>query len=452
MSKSNVTDMTVGSPIKHLLKFALPLLVGNLFQQLYNMVDSIVVGNYVGLDALAAVGNCSTPCYLAFSLSSGLAIGIGVVVAQYFGARDDQNVRVTIANSFYILIVVSLVVSLTGYFLTPMLFRLLKTPGKVLEYSIVYMRVNFLGIIGIAMYNGVFSILRALGDSRTPLYFLMVASVMNVVLDLIFVLTFHMDVFGVALATVISQVISAILCFFYAYTKVPYFQLRRKELKPNRKIIIISFKTGVPIALQNSIIAISGMVLQGFVNTFGENVMGAFTIVKRIEMIVHQPFTSLGAALTTFTGQNIGARKVNRVKKGFLQATIMALIFSLCLIPVVYLFGKPIAGLFVDKQEVINITYQALRISSLSYFALGMIYVPRSLLNGCGDTKFALVNGSCEVGCRIMFAPIFTSIPQLGYLGLWVTQVATWVTTAMVCVIRYFSGVWKKKGIGEDNQ
>lgn len=447
MRESKLTNMTTGSPIKHIFSFALPLLVGNLFQQFYNMVDSIVVGNYVGPDALAAVGNCGSMNFLAFSLSSGLAIGIGIIVSQFYGAKDEENVRSTIANAFYVLIAAALVVSLVGYFLCPALFRLLKTPDKVIGDSIVYMQTTCLGIIGITLYNGVASILRALGDSKTPLYFLVIACVINVVLDLVFVIVFHMEVFGVALATVIAQMVSAILCLIYAYKKVPYFQLSKKELRPNKRIIARSFKIGVPVALQNSMIAISCMVLQGYVNTFGENVMAAFTIINKIEMIVQQPYGSLGAALTTFSGQNMGAGKIDRVKKGFRQATIVALVFSIILLPVAYLFGEPIVGLFVKKPEVIEIGYRALRITSLCYFGLGMIYIPRSLLNGCGDSGFAMLNGLCEVVCRILYAPIFTKIPQFGFWGLWITTGATWITTAVVCVIRYFSGVWKKKGL-----
>ncbi len=447
MRQNNMTDMTMGSPIKHIIKFALPLLVGNLFQQFYNMVDSIVVGNYVGEDALAAVGNCASMGFLAFSLSSGLAIGIGVIVAQFFGAKDEENVRVTIANSFYVLIAAAVVVSVLVFFFSPALFRLLNTPEKVIGDSILYMQVTCFGIIGITLYNGIASILRALGDSKTPLYFLILASIINVVLDLVFVLCFHWDVFGVAFATVISQMVSAIACLIYAYKKFPYFRLTKKELKPNKTIIKRSFKIGVPIALQNSMIAISCMVLQSYVNSFKETVMASFTIINKIEMIVQQPYGSLGAALTTFSGQNMGAGRPDRVKKGFRQATLIVVVFSICLLPIAYFFGESIVGIFVKRQDVIDISYKALRITSLCYFALGMIYVPRAVLNGCGDTNFAVINGFCEVACRILYAPIFTSIPFLGYWGLWITTGATWITTSLVCVIRYISGVWQRKGL-----
>ena len=449
MNRKNITDMTTGSPARHILKFALPLLLGNLFQQLYNMVDSLVVGNYVGADALAAVGACGSMNFLFFSLSSGLAIGIGIIVAQFFGAGDEDNVRKTIANSIYVLAGAALTVSIIGIVFCPAILRLLQTPADIIGDSITYMRTTCAGIIFIAMYNGIASMLRALGDSKTPLYFLMISSVINVVLDLVFVLNLDLGVLGVALATIIAQAVSAITCIVYAYHRVPYFRLTRQQLTPQPQIIANSFKLGVPIALQNSMIAVSCMVLQGVVNTFGSTIMASYTIIGRIEQIVQQPFSSLGTALTTYCGQNMGAGKTERVKKGFRQATVMVLIFSLCMIPIAYIFGEQIIGAFVKEPEVIAIGKQALRINSLCYFGLGMIYVPRAVLNGCGDTGFAMINGFAEVACRVLYSQILTRIPFLGYWGIWLTTGATWVTTGIVCIIRYMSGVWRRKSLVE---
>ncbi len=447
MNRKNITDMTTGSPAGHIIKFALPLLLGNLFQQLYNMVDSLVVGNFVGADALAAVGTCGSMNFLFFSLSSGLAIGIGVIVAQFFGAGDEQQVRKTIANSIYVLAGAAVLVSIIGFIFCPQILRLLQTPDDIIGDSIIYMRTTCASIVFIAAYNGIASMLRALGDSKTPLYFLMISSVINVVLDLVFVLCFQWDVFGVALATIIAQAISAITCMIFAYYKVPYFRLTKEQLRPEMGIIVNSVKLGVPIALQNSMIAVSCMVLQGVVNTFGETIMASYTIIGRIEQIVQQPFSSLGTALTTYCGQNMGAGKVDRVRKGFRQSILMVLIFSLCMIPIAYIFGEQIIGAFVKEPEVIAIGKQALRINSLCYFGLGMIYAPRAVLNGCGDTGFAMINGFAEVACRVLYSQILTRIPILGFWGIWLTTGATWVTTAVVCVIRYFSGAWRKKSL-----
>jgi putative MATE family efflux protein len=439
----NITDMTTGSTPRHILTFALPLLIGNLFQQLYNMVDSLVVGNFVGANALAAVGNCGSLSFLLFSLSSGLSVGIGILVSQYFGARDEENVRITIANSYYVLGITSVTVTVIGIVFSPGILRMISTPDTIIGDSIVYMRVTSAGMIAIALYNGVSSILRALGDSKTPLYFLIIASIINVVLDLFFVLVLRWNVFGVALATVLSQTAAAAVSLFYAYKKVSYFHLTRKQLRPRKKIIIRSFKLGMPVALQNSMISISCIVLQSVVNTFGETVMAAYTIIGRVEQLVQQPYGSLGMALTTYTGQNIGAVKNERVKAGFRTSTLTALLFSIALIPLCFLTGKLIIGAFVKDSGVIALGVEGLRIDCVFYFALGMIYVARSILNGCGDTGFALFNGMTEVVCRILYSQLFIRIPALGYRGIWITTGATWTTTAVVCVIRYCRGKWK---------
>lgn len=441
----NMTDMTVGSPAGHIIKFALPLLIGNLFQQLYNMVDSLIVGNFVGADALAAVGSCGSMNFLFFSLSAGLATGIGIIVAQFYGAKDEKSIYATIANSIYVLCASAIVVSILGIIFCPALLRLLQTPESIIGDAVIYMRTTCAGIIAIALYNGVASILRALGDSKTPLYFLIVASIVNVVLDLLFVLKFEWGVFGVAFATIIAQATSAISCIIYAYIKVPYFRLNKEQLRPQPMIIKRSFVLGVPLALQNSMIAISCMALQGVVNTFGETVMAAYTIIGRVEQVVQQPYGSLGAAITTYTGQNVGAGETERVKQGLRQAVIMVLVFSLLLIPVSFFFGEQIIGAFVKEADVIAIGVRGLQINSLFYFALGMIYVPRALLNGAGDTGFAMLNGFTEVAGRIVFSQILTRIPVLGYWGIWLTTGATWATTAIVCVLRYKKGTWQYK-------
>jgi len=444
MKSNSTTDMTTGNPVRHILSFAFPLLIGNMFQQFYNMVDSLIVGNFVGADALAAVGTCGSMNFLFFSLSSGLAIGIGVIVSQYFGAKDYTNVSATIANSFYVLVSAALFVTAIGIIFCPFLLRLLSTPETIIGNSIVYMRTTCVGIVGIALYNGVAAILRALGDSKTPLYFLILASIINVVLDLVFVLYCGWSVFGVALATIISQAVCAAASLFYAFRKVPYFHLTRQQFRPDRRIIIKSFKLGIPVALQNSMIAVSCMVLQGVVNTFGETVMAAYTIIMRIEQLVQQPYSSLGMALTTYSGQNMGAGQTERVRLGLRRATVIVFLFSMAIIPVAYIFGGNIVRAFVKEDAVVKIGFRALKITSLFYFALGMIYVPRAVLNGCGDTGFAMINGLTEVVCRIGYSQILTRIPSLGFWGIWLTTGLTWGTTAAVCLIRYAGGKWKR--------
>lgn len=441
--------MTVGNPTRHILKFTLPLLIGNLFQQLYNMVDSIVVGRYVSAHALAAVGACGSLNFLFFSLSSGLSVGIGIIAAQYFGANDEKQLKKTIANSIYVLASAAIVVTLIGVIFARPILQLLQTPDVYINDSIDYFRVTCIGIIGVAFYNGVAALLRAVGDSKTPLYFLILSSIINVGLDLLFVICFDMGVVGVGLATIIAQAVSAVVSMIYAYHKVSYFRLSKKDLHPDTSMIRDSFRLGAPVAFQNSMIAVSCIALQAVVNGFGPDVASAYTITGRIEQLVQQPYGSLGMALTSYAGQNIGAKKQERVVEGFRKATLIVLVFSLIMLPMFFFFGKYICGIFVKEEaaDVIALGAKALRITSPFYFALGMIYVPRAVLNGCGDTGFAMINGLTEVVCRILFSNILTRIAFLDYWGIWITTGLTWGVTALVCVLRYRGGKWRYKAL-----
>ena len=438
-----ITDMTQGSPWHHIITFSMPLLVGNLFQQFYNLVDSLVVGNYVGADALAAVGTCGSLGFLFFSLSSGLAIGIGILAAQFFGARDEEMIRATIANSVYILVIAGTAVSLVGYFGASWLLHLLRVPEEVFAMSLTYLKVTSLGIVAVALYNGVAALLRALGDAQSPLYFLILSCVMNIVLDLAFVLYLNMGVYGVALATIISQLFSFLVSVVYAWKKVAYFRLSREEWRPHWRIVVRCMNLGVPMALQNALIALSTMILQGVVNSFGQTVMAAYTVMGKVEQLVGMPYGALGTAITSFAGQNLGAGKIDRVKQGYRVSWLLVLGLSIAMLPFFWLLGGKIVQCFVNDADVIAIGAKALRINSLFYFPLGMIYIPRGLLNGCGDARFSLINGAAEVICRIIFASVLVRIPGVGYWGIWLTQGLTWTVTSLVCIHRYARGKWQ---------
>lgn len=440
---SNVKDMTVGNPTRHLLAFAFPLFIGNMFQQLYNTVDTLVVGKYVGADALAATGACGSLNFLFFALTSGLAIGIGIIISQYYGAKNDRGVKTTIANSLYILAAASLAATLLGVFLAKPLLRLMATPEDVLDMAALYLRTTCCGIIFIALYNGVASALRALGDSKTPLYFLIMSSIFNIGFDLLFVLKFNMGVFGVAFATVIAQAISAGVSLLYAVIKVPYFKLSKDEMKPHREIISRSFKLGVPMALQSSMIAISMIVIQGVVNSFGTVVMAAYTITCKVDIIASQLYNAISSALVSYSGQNIGANKPERVKQGYVRGLIIVTIYNCIVVPLVYFFSNGISSFFVDDPSVISFSSDAMRITTLFYFLLGLIYVPRGVLNGCGDARFSLINGIAEVVCRIVYATILTQISSIGMWGVWWATGLTWLTVAIVNNSRYLRGKWK---------
>lgn len=445
MENKSVSSMTEGNPTKLILMFTLPMLVGNLFQQLYNMVDSIIVGRFVGANALAAVGATGSINFLFFSMSFGISAGVGVVVSQAFGAEKPDMVERAIANGLYLLGIVSAIFSVLGVVFAKPILQMLRTPEVILNDAIIYMQVSCAGILAIAAYNGVAAILRALGDSKTPLYFMLVSCVINIGLDLLFVLQFHWSVFGVALATVIAQLLAAVGSFIYACFTISFFRVKKEHREIRMDIAGKCFQLGLPIALQNSMIAISCIFLQRVVNGFGENVVAANTALGRIEQLVQQPYGSLGAAITTYTGQNIGAGKVDRVKKGYRVGFLCVVIFSLIMLIPGQFFGRQIVGIFVQDEAVITIGAKGLAITSWFYFFLGMIYVARSVLNGAGDAVYAMINGLMEVAGRVGFAVPLTMIPFIGMWGVFLTTGLTWALTGIVSMHRYKKGEWAKR-------
>ena len=442
MAKSYVKDMTSGNEFSLLIGFTVPMLIGNLFQQVYNMVDSIVVGQYVGANALAAVGATGSLNFLFFSLCIGLSSGIGILVSQYFGAGDDKNVRKTIMNSIYIVASVGIIMSILGVILARPVLAWLNTPANIIDDATLYMQIASAGMLAVAGYNCISSILRALGDSKTPLIFLVVASVANVFLDLAFVIYFNLGVAGVAYATIIAQLMAAIGSIIFALAKNPYFKINRDEMSFDKNLARKCYRLGLPLAAQSSLIAISCVALQSVVNKFGSTVVAAFTATSRIEQLVQQPFNSLGMALATFTGQNIGARKLDRVKKAFRQSVLLIAGFSILMMCLCKLFGDNIMNIFVSDRDVISFGSSALQITSIFYFALGMIYIVRGLLNGAGDAMYAMINGTVEVICRIVFANTLILIPALDKWGVWLATALTWLITGIVSFIRYKQGKW----------
>lgn len=447
MNKKVVYSMTEGNPAKLLLMFTLPMLIGNLFQQFYNMVDSIIVGRFVSANALAAVGATGSLNFLFFSMSFGISAGVGVVISQYFGAQNDDMVERSIVNGLYLLAIVSAIMTVISVGLARAVLVLLNTPESILEDAVTYMRVSCAGILAVAAYNGIAAILRALGDSKTPLYFMVVSCFINIGLDLLFILGFQWSVMGAALATVIAQLIAAIGSFIYAYIKIPYFKNALYKLELKIMIIEKCFTLGLPIAIQNSLIAFSCIFLQRVVNGFGESVVAANTALGRIEQLVQQPYSSLGAAITAYTGQNIGAGKLDRVKKGYRIGVIFVLIFSLIMLIPGQFFGKQIVGVFVQDAEVIAIGARGFAITSWFYFMLGMIYVARSVLNGAGDAVYSMINGLMEIAGRIGFAVPLTKIPMIGMWGIFYTTGLTWALVGIVSIARYRQGKWIHKGL-----
>ena len=328
MNKGNTLDMTQGSPLRLLIRFSIPMLIGNLFQQLYNIADSVIVGRLLGSGALAAVGATSSVSFLFFSVCSGIGGGGGVITAQYFGARQEEKVKRAITNSAYLMLFSAIMMGLLAFLAAPSVLRLMGTPVDIRGDAVTYMRVACISVPLVAVYNYSSSMLRALGDSRTPLYFLIGACLMNVALDLLFVRVYLMGVLGAALATVIAQLTAGVGCLIYAVRRNEYFRLRRDHFAFNRRISMKAIQLGLPLAMQWSMIAVSTTALQYFVNSFGTTAVAAFTATSRIEQLVQQPFGSLGVALSTYAGQNYGAQKTDRVRRGLRDSMIAMTVFS----------------------------------------------------------------------------------------------------------------------------
>ena len=430
-------DMTTGSAVRHIILFAIPMLIGNIFQQVYNLVDSVIVGQFVGADALAAVGATGSITFFFFAICNGIGSGGGIVVSQFFGNREYQKVKQCIANTGYIMFFFPLVVGLVSCLFARPLLQLLKTPTEILDVATGYTQVLCVGLLFVSLYNYASAMLRALGDSKTPLYFLIITSLLNVVLDILFVYTFRMGVFGAGLATVIAQFISAAACLIYAWKRNPFCKLEKADFVVSGQIIRKIVYLGVPLSLQFSLIAISSMAVQRVVNSFGTIVVAAFTATTRIEQIIHMPFQSLGSSLATYCGQNFGAGRHDRVLNGYRKSLLMMAVCTVFLVLLIYVFGGPITALFVADEEVIALGKLGLRISSLFYIFLGLIYVVRGILNGVGDAFFSLFNGIVEVIGRFTIPILMCSYLGFGEMGIWWSAGVVWAISGVTAWMRY---------------
>lgn len=437
--KSGILLMTEGSPVSLILLFSIPMLIGNLFQQVYNLVDSVIVGKYVNADALAAIGATGSVTFLFFAICNGIGSGGGIITSQYFGKKDDEAVKSCIVNTGYIMLVFPIIVGFVAYELTIPILKLLDTPVEILNDAADYMKIMCVGLVFVSLYNYISSMLRALGDSKTPLFFLIFSCLLNTGLDFLFVVGFNMSVRGAGIATIISQFVSGVGCILYAMKTNSYFKFTKENMKFNEHITISILRLGIPLSLQFSLIAISCMALQKVVNSFGKTTVAAFSATSRIEQIIHQPYQTLGAALSTFTGQNYGANMKDRVKEGYKKSLMIMVIFSIIMLPIMQLFSENIVRIFVDEEPVIVMGAKALRITSYFYVMLGTIYTVRGVLNGLGDSIFALINGIVEVIGRFTVPIMLVAIPAIGLWGIWWSVGIVWSLAGITALMRYFS-------------
>lgn len=444
MRSNQVVDMTRGNIIRLLIQFSIPMLIGNLFQQAYNLGDSMVVGQFLGSNALAAVGATGSVTFLFFSVCNGIGSGCGVVAAQSFGSGDDVLTKRAIANAAYIMFSTALIMGVAAYLAAPAVLGMMGTHPDILPDATVYMRMSCIGVPLVAVYNYTSSMLRALGDSRTPLYFLIFSCFLNLGLDVLFVCGFHMGVFGAALATIIAQVISGVGCLLWALKRNPYFKLTREDLRLDWQIVLKSVKIGLPMAFQWSLIAVSSTALQTFVNSFNNtDLVAAFTAIHRIESLLHLPYGSISAALATFAGQNYGARNIDRVKNGFKHGMFLSTIYTVLMMLLFQFLGASIMSMFVKETAVIALGEEAMRITSWFFIFLATIYMSRGILNGVGDALFAFINGVVEVICRISLPMLIVLLPGVGHQSIWWTTGVTWGISALFCLLRYVS--WRKR-------
>ena len=439
MMKKYTLDMTTGDPVRHIIRFAIPALIGNLFQQVYNLADSVIVGQFVGPDALAAVGATSSVTFLFFALCNGIGSGGGVIASQFYGSREDDKVKNCIANTGLIMLIVPLLFGIIAFLSAPFILGVLKTPADILPDATMYIRHMCVGILFVSVYNYLSAMLRALGDSKSPLYFLIMSTIINVILDILFVYRFGMGIRGAAIATIIAQFSAAAGCGIHACRVNPYFRLKKDDLKISLQMIFRVIRLGVPMSLQFALIAISSMAVQRIVNSYGTVVVAAFTATSRIEQLIHQPYQTLSASLSTYTGQNYGARKYDRVYTGYKKGFVMMAQLTVVMFVVMQFFGGQITSLFVDDRQVIELGARGLRITSIFYLALGSIYVIRAVLTGVGDAFFALFNGIVEVIGRFTLPLLMTKYMGMGATGIWLSTGLVWILSGATAWLRYYT-------------
>ncbi len=438
-----VTDLTKGKPFRLILSFMLPVLLGNVFQQLYSMADTLIVGRTIDMKALAAVGATGAISYLIMGFIQGMTSGFSVVTAQRYGAQDFEGVRRSIAATILLSSALAVVITVLSTATAMPLLRFMQTPDDIITDAYRYIWVIYLGSAATVFYNMISNIIRALGDSRTPLLFLIVASMINIVLDLIFILCFSMGVAGAAWATVISQGVSGLLCLLYAIKKMPLLRLKKKDWKQNWQQFWLHIRLGLPMGLQMSVMTIGMIVLQIALNGFGSTTVAAYTAASKIEQLTEQPIVAFGVTMSTFAAQNYGAGFFDRIRSGVRNCNILALIFSIFGVALVFLLGGVLSSLFLGsgQSEAIRQSREYLNIVVVFYFFLGLIFIYRSTLQGIGNVVAPFLSCICELVMRVAVAILFSK--WFGYVGVCFATPFAWVGAGVLLVICYFIAMRK---------
>ncbi len=445
-------DMTVGTPWKSIAAFSVPMLIGNVAQQMYNTVDSIVVGHYVGDNALAAVGSAGPLFNMLLVLFVGISAGVGIMVSQYFGAKSREELSKTIGTAITLTALVSLLLMLVAPPVIFDLLKMLKTPDTIIYDCEAYLKILMYGIAGLAYYNILSGILRGMGDSTSGLIYLLIATVLNIVLDLWFVAGFQMGVAGVALATAIAQGISSALCLWKLLHMRATFDLGPKELKMSRKHIGQIIRLGIPSGLTQAIFSSAMIVVQSLTNSFGELFIAANVIVMRVDGFAMMPNFSFGMAMTTYTGQNVGARKMDRVMKGAKQGTLLAVGCATFMTLSILIFGRYLMGIFTDTPELVDMSVYMMRILAVGYIGVAVTQSLSGVMRGAGDTVTPMWVSLCTtvlirvpVAYGISYLTRTEELPFGRSECIQISLLFSWVLGAVITAIFYKIGKWKKK-------
>ncbi len=437
-------DLTQGHVGKQIFMFTLPLLVGNVFQQAYNMIDSIIVGRYIGKEALAAVGASFPIIFLMISLIIGVATGATIMIAQFYGAKQYDKVKLINSTLMIFLMVTAIITSFIGIGLAEQIFRLIQLPEELIPQAVAYLRIYMLGMIFFFGYNGIAAVLRGLGDSKTPLYFLVLSTIINIALDYVFVVWLGYGVEGTAVATVISQAAAFFSAIAYLRYKDDIIRFKITDFKFSRTLYIQSMKIGLPSGLQTTFVALGMMAVLGIVNTFGTDVVAAYSAAIRLDAIATLPAMNFSAALATFVGQNIGAGKMDRVKAGYKATLFMSSIISVSISIVFYFFGTQLMGLFTTNQNVIDIGVEYLVIVSSFYILFSAMFTNHAVMRGAGDTLIPMFITLIALWVVRVPASVFLS-KAMGVDGIWWSLPLAWVIGFVLTYIYYRTGRWKKK-------
>lgn len=444
-------DMTKGEPFQLILWFSIPLLLGNIFQQFYSMVDTVIVGKFLGTKALAAVGTTGPLNFLVLGFATGITSGFAVLVAQRFGAGDERGMKKAVAAAIELAAFFTVLLTFLATFGAKDLLHLINTPEDIIQSAYDYIVVIFAGMFTMILYNLLACFLRAMGDSKTPLYFLIISSVLNVILDLVFILNLQMGVAGAAWATVVSQGVSGVLCFVYMMRKYPVMHLNKRDFTADRWMYGKHLFIGLPMAFQFSITAIGTVILQGALNLFGSTTIAAFTAACKVEQLVSQPAGTFGVTMANYAGQNLGADRVDRIREGVIKCTILTLLFAAMASLILIFFGEPLTKLFIDgnQQEVIDTAMIYLRICAMFFPFLNMIFVYRNMLQGVGKSLMPLMAGVFELIARGVTA--FTLPGVIGFTGICLAGPFAWMAAAIPLGITYFIEIrkmmkdWKRR-------